>query len=244
MNIIICDSSREDQQSCTTELDVLARKYGIHLQVSAFESGEQMLFHIESGMIQLPDIIYMDIALPGMDGISVARYLREHGCTSEIIFYTESKTDFSSAFDVKATNYIIKNETPPQRFEEVFFIAMNAAREKNTEYIFCAGAGECRYIPVQSILYFQVTDRIVTVYYGNESFSFYSTMGKIVNYLQDYGFVQINKHCLVVIDRIQNISNTEVLMINGAQLPVDSSYYNMLKDAVIAHSARFSQYPN
>ena len=60
-----------------------------------------------------PDLIILDILLPKMDGIKVAKSLREKGISSQIIFLTNFKDEehISSALEVvRETDYIIKSD--------------------------------------------------------------------------------------------------------------------------------------
>ena len=55
--------------------------------------------------------------------------------------------------------------------------ALNKAVEKEQEFILLKGIGEYRNIPIQSIYYFEVFQRIITVHYdNNEQFEFYSSI--------------------------------------------------------------------
>ena len=60
-----------------------------------------------------PDLILLDILLPKMDGITMAKKLKEKGVNSQIIFLTNLKDEehISEAVEiVKETDYIIKSD--------------------------------------------------------------------------------------------------------------------------------------
>ncbi len=79
-------------------------------------SGERALAIAERA---LPDLILLDIVLPGMDGMEVCRRLQAHPATSSIpVIFTSARTeieDIVAAFDIGAADYIAK----PLRLAEV-----------------------------------------------------------------------------------------------------------------------------
>lgn len=226
-----------ERQRCCRKIEQLAEVHDIEVELELYGKGEELLFHLDDAK-NYADIIYLDMSMTGMEGVSVAHRLRERGCTSELIFFTISREYYSAAFDVGALHYVVKGETPEYKFEEIFLRAVRAAEEKQREYIMCSGAGEYRNIEIRSIRYFQVVKRIVTVFYGKkEEFSFYSTFGKIENRLSDYGFVRIHRSYLVSTEWIRTISYQEIVLSSGERLPVGRTYYGSLKDAMDKYSS-------
>ena len=80
--------------------------------VSFAEDGENGLEMAEK---EKPDLILLDILMPKMDGIEVAKGLKEKGIKLKIIFLTNLKDieHMSQAVEItKETDYIVKTETP------------------------------------------------------------------------------------------------------------------------------------
>ncbi|MDH3787697.1 MAG: LytTR family DNA-binding domain-containing protein [Xanthomonadales bacterium] len=55
-----------------------------------------------------PDMLLLDISMPGMDGMSLARVLREGGAAPAIIFCTAYQDQALNAFEVEAVDYLVK----------------------------------------------------------------------------------------------------------------------------------------
>jgi two-component system response regulator AlgR len=55
-----------------------------------------------------PDLVLLDIAMPGMDGIDVARALSESSVNPAIVFVTAFDNFAVAAFDVAAIDYLMK----------------------------------------------------------------------------------------------------------------------------------------
>jgi len=84
----------------------------VGFSVSFAEDGENGLEMAEK---EKPDLILLDILMPKMDGIEVAKGLKEKGIKLKIIFLTNLKDieHMSQAVEItKETDYIVKTETP------------------------------------------------------------------------------------------------------------------------------------
>ena len=87
MNIFICDDSAEQVSLCKKTLLSLASQHGVHASIKTFPSGEALLFEAEDSYATL-DLIYLDIRMPGLNGIETAKRLREIGYLGDIVFFT------------------------------------------------------------------------------------------------------------------------------------------------------------
>ena len=180
-------------------------------------------------MDNTPDIIYLDIVMPEMLGTEVAAKIRSLGLMCEIIFLTSTAKYVFSAFDVDATNYIVKNEMDDNKFEQIFIKTVAKVKKKQQEIITFSRAGEVRAIPVSEIHYFEVRNYIVTVYYTDDSFEFYSTLGKIEDTLLNRGFIRVHKSFLVSKLYIRKVSRQTIILADGKTIPVGRSYWNAVK---------------
>ncbi|HEV2816455.1 MAG TPA: LytTR family DNA-binding domain-containing protein [Allosphingosinicella sp.] len=87
---------------------LLARLEGVSL-VGTANDGEGALRIAEA---VAPDLVLLDIAMPGMDGIDVARALSESGVDPAVVFVTAFDNFAVAAFDVAAIDYLMKPVDP------------------------------------------------------------------------------------------------------------------------------------
>lgn len=224
MNIFICDDSAEQTSLCKKTLAHLAKRHNIHASIKTFPSGEALLFEAEDSYAAL-DLIYLDICRPGLDGLSIAKHLREIGYLGDIVFFTFTPDYAIDGYDVSALHYVVKDQTTADKFEEIFLRACERKNRRESEVLVLTCAGESRCVPVEEIRYFEIQQRIVTVYYGNDSFEFYSTMMRLEEQLFDKGFVRTHKSFLVGKRYIHSIDSAHVLLDTGESLPVGKRYY-------------------
>lgn len=111
----------DDEPLATERLQLLlARLGGIDL-VGTASDGESACRMAEA---LCPDLLLLDIAMPGMDGIDVARELGRSAARPAVVFVTAFDQFAVSAFDVEAVDYLVK-PVDPQRLER----ALDRARE-------------------------------------------------------------------------------------------------------------------
>ncbi len=111
----------DDEPLATERLQLLlARIGGIDL-VGTASDGESACRMAEA---LHPDLLLLDIAMPGMDGIDVARELGRSGARPAVIFVTAFDQFAVSAFEVEAVDYLVK-PVDPKRLER----ALERARD-------------------------------------------------------------------------------------------------------------------
>ena len=99
----------DDEPLAVERLQILcARLHGLSLVGTATE-GAAALRLIEA---LAPDLLLLDIQMPGMDGIALARALAGHAKRPAVIFVTAFADFAVAAFDVAAAAYLLKPVAP------------------------------------------------------------------------------------------------------------------------------------
>ena len=109
MQIAICD----DEKSIGLILEEKIKKLLPDAVIEKYLSGDEL---IASGCE--PDILFLDIQMPGMDGMETARILRQKNEKMVLIFVTAVEEYVFQAFDVAAFHYLVKPFSD-EKFEEV-----------------------------------------------------------------------------------------------------------------------------
>src|SRR5256885_11109012 len=87
---------------------LLARAEGAQL-VGTASDGESAINLTEA---LSPDLLLLDIAMPGLDGIGVARALTEQNPSPAVVFVTAFDQFAVAAFEVEAVDYLMKTVDP------------------------------------------------------------------------------------------------------------------------------------
>lgn len=119
-DIIIVEDNQVFRDSLQSVISKAIGKTCNHI----FSSGEDALMEMER-MELVPDIILLDIGLPGKDGISLIPYLRKLSPSSKIIILTvyDDDENIFNAICAGATGYLLKDQSPEDiinSIDEVF----------------------------------------------------------------------------------------------------------------------------
>ncbi len=223
MKIAICDDEMQDLSEYRKRIAGILEKNKIVAKIELFQSAKELMFAMEDEAEEI-DVLFLDINMPEMSGVEVAHWIREKKLTCEIIFLTVSREHMLSAFDVGALHYVVKGLMDGAKLEEICLKAVEKVSTRNKEVITVSCAGESRRIPIEDILYFEVQNYIIIVYYGDTKFEFYSTLGKIENQLLSRGFVRTHRSYLVNLQQVRAVMRQELELTNGEKVPVGRKY--------------------
>lgn len=215
MYIAICD----DEAATREMLAEKVRKYDIHTQIQFYETGEILLLQKSE-----PDILFLDIQMPGRNGMEIAKKLREKWKRVILIFVTAIEEYVFEAFDVGAFHYLIKPLTD-ERFEEVFAKAIkqlqdSRQQEKTSQeekYMMIDTKGSHMKISVEKIVYAEVFNRKVMLHTVDSCIEYYGKLSDLEKSLGE-DFFRTHRAYLVHFKYVVKYTATSVSLKNGTAL--------------------------
>ncbi len=121
LRVIVVD----DEPLAVERVQMLAARINDVVVVGTASSGEAALRLTEA---LRPDVVLLDIAMPGMDGIDVARSLGALLSPPKVVFVTAFESFAVAAFDVEAVDYLMK-PVDPARLERAIERVRNSSSE-------------------------------------------------------------------------------------------------------------------
>jgi two-component system response regulator AlgR len=176
-------------------------------------AGIEIVAEAENGLTALqacaefrPDLVLLDIAMPGVDGLEAARHLTAFEPRPAVVFCTAYDEHALSAFDAAAIDYLMK----PVRAERLAaalerartFIAGRetqapAAPGKHPRTHLCARLrGSLRLIPIEDVHYLQAEEKYVVVHHARGEDLIEESLKSLEEEFGDR-FVRIHRNCLV-----------------------------------------------
>lgn len=167
------------------------------------------------------DVLFLDIMMPDMDGISLAREIREINEDVIIVFITSKIEFMQTGYEVKAFRYLLKEQLPKGIKSVWNDIEIELAAKKDDFFTYEFERRTFRY-SCREILYFESGLRRVTLHTKNEAKIFYGKLDDIESNFSS--FVRIHKSFLVNRRHIRSISAGTVILSNGEVLPVSRKH--------------------
>lgn len=240
--IFLCDDDSATAYKYARLISELAEKNHIEAAVSVFNSGENLLFSLLDSP-DSADIIYLDILMENVNGMDAAKTLREHGCKAEIVFLTTSREFVYDAFDLAPVQYLLKDSTTAEKFEQVFLKAASLAAKKTGDLFLFEAGGVSRMIPIRDISYFEIWKRIVAAHdCGGGSLEFYQSLANLQEKLKDKDFVRIHRSYLVNLSYIARFENRRLFLKTGESLPIGGTYAKSVRQSFSEYAVRTREF--
>lgn len=223
MQIAICD----DEKPILQILEEKVRKLLPEAVIKKYLSGDELV-----ASRCKPDILFLDIQMPGMDGMEVARLMRQNNKDMILIFVTAVEEYVFQAFDVGAFHYLVKPFSD-EKFMEVVKRAVekldeHLADEMDEKYMMIQSAGSHIKVYLKDIVYAEVYNRKVIIHTRNDDIEYY---GKLQDLSDKAGsdFFRTHRAYLVHFKYVERYDNNYVTMENGTALVAKKNYSEFVK---------------
>jgi DNA-binding LytR/AlgR family response regulator len=172
-----------------------------------------------------PDLCFLDIVMPVMDGIELAENLRKGGFSGEIVFLTSSNDYAKESYRVKAFDYLGKPPTP-KSVRDVLAALEETRKNADRKGLPVKTQGGATFVLFRDISHAEVIDHIVHIRLCNgDVIKAYTTFAEFTGeLLSDSRFVQCHRSFIVNVSDIKTVSSRDVLMKGGARVPVSKGY--------------------
>lgn len=239
LNVLIVD----DEKPARDEMTFLLQKVPEITIVDRASSGEQAISMIKK---LKPDLIFLDVEMPEINGFQVAERIQEMGPSPGIIFITAYDKYALQAFEIRAVDYILKpiELDRLQRSIEKFrkqsqtnqihnYSAINKMmmrlnnKEKAPQYLSIIQGDSYKPIPMNKIILIEAHGRTVNVVTEEGKFNYTRSIGEMESLLNREYFFRCHRSSIVNLDYIQKIdlwfNNTFQLVMKNCDSKVSVS---------------------
>ena len=199
MNVLIVD----DEQLARQRLRHMLSEIGGHVVVGEADNGERALRQAQHSN---PDLVLMDIRMPGMDGLEAASYINRLEHPPAIIFTTAYSEHALKAFDAHAVGYLlkpIKQEhlleaiQSAKRLNRVQINNLRSEEEGGARSKICVKIrGTLELVPVNEIIYFKADQKYVTLRTTDHEYLIEESLKTLETEFQKQ-FTRIHRNALV-----------------------------------------------
>jgi DNA-binding LytR/AlgR family response regulator len=217
----------DDNKVARLMLVEMLRKIGGIEIIGEFESAPEARKFLQQ---ITPDILFLDVEMPGMSGIELLKVLPIRPLT----ILVTAKTGYAiEAFELNVVDYLVK----PFSLSRIM-LAVERAREllgRNNvlvndveqDHIFIRDNKVIRKIQLSDILWMEAKGDYVKIITSHSNFIIHSTLKNLEDKLPVNDFVRIHRSYIIPVSRIDYIEDG-VAFIQGTPLPVTETYKNDL----------------
>lgn len=171
-----------------------------------------------------PDVVFLDIQMPGLNGLALAEQLGQDGKAPHIVFVTAYNDYAVQAFELSALDYLLKPvsqerlartvaklkaalaaKTPPVAADALRSLLQQlnlpapapAPASAPLQWIRAAHGDQTRLIAIDEVIYFQSNDKYTSVFLQDEECLIRTPLSKLREQLDDAKFWQIHRSVIV-----------------------------------------------
>lgn len=205
----------DDERLARNELRRLLEPYA-HIEiVGEASNGDEALEKIEA---LKPDLIFLDIQMPGKNGFELLAELKSH--VPDVIFTTAYDEYALKAFEYNATDYLLK-PIDPQRLEATIKRLENETAAENSEesthsltppkilgindHVFVKDGNKCWFIHLKDVRLFESIGNYVRIHFDNQKPLILRSLNALEERLDPYIFFRANRKHIINLKMIESI---------------------------------------
>lgn len=218
IKVAVCDDEENVTEVISSTVKTAFGKRDVSADVETFVSASALLRRMNDLVF---DLLFLDIDMPGMDGIAFGEKLRSGNDKTDIIYVSNREDRVFEALKVRPFGFVRKSKF------------LSDVADVITRYLLSVPAREGHTVTVQSksgivnvradeIIYFEGSGKFQLMHVdGREHpLAVYRPMEKLESELEPFGFIRIHKGMLVNYRFISRILVGEVELADGEKLPL------------------------
>jgi len=192
IKITICDDSAED----IAQLSAALYAYDPLFEITSFISGKTLVDEFLEAN-HAADLLFLDIYMPGINGIETAQKIRTRHKEVKIIFLSSSKDHYPQAYEVFAFNYIVK-PFDRERLYAVLDRALDELRRESDYKIRIEFKGTVHNVDCRDIQYIESQNRVLLFHLADGNvLHCYGKLEEILKGLPEQSFVRCHQSFII-----------------------------------------------
>ena len=228
--VAIVDDSTTDAEFVQHILNSWADLRQANIQAEVFPSAEAFLFRYaeDKGW----DILLLDIEMGNMDGVALAKKIRQDNESVQMVFVTGFADYISEGYEVAALHYLMK----PVKQDKLFAVLDRAiaVMQKTERVILLPVGGEMLRLPISQVQYVEAFSHTIAIITGTDTIQVKMPISEVEKLLGEE-FIRCHRSYLVGLKHIARLSKTEVILDSGKTLPLSRGAAPLVHKAFISY---------
>ncbi len=221
--ILICDDGNEALNLTAEIIMEFYQEIGGEYTLLRFSSPSEVIAFVQSG--NAVDVAFLDIMMPGMNGIDLAFRLREIGFGGYLIFLTSFNDFAAQSYSVKAFSYLLKPVEKEAVWEQLDIIEKTLLMGDNRGFSLTRRSG-MRFVLFSELMYVEVVNHSLSFHLTDgENINIYATLREFSEMLlAEPQMVKPQKSFIVNLDHVNSCENRALFMRDGTRVSVPKDF--------------------
>ena len=236
----------DDEQPALEDLAYLLRQHPRIGTVVTASDATEALRRLRDGAFAA---VFLDIRMPGLDGLELARVLSRFARPPDIVFVTAFEQHAVEAFELQAVDYLLKPVRPERLSDAIRRLGTPARRvgdeegeEEELERIPVDTGGRTRMVERDSIRFVEASGDYVRLHSDDGAFLVRMPISALEEAWRDAGFVRVHRRYLIAIRHVTELRTRPGggydLVVAGEELPVSRRHARELRDRLSRGAGR------
>lgn len=216
-------------------IDVLAKHLGQYqkdkhtdFSIRTFSSALEMISEYEPDY----DILFLDIEMPYMNGLELAKSIRKSDPYAIIVFVTNMPQYAVKGYEVNAFDYMVK-PIDYSAFEVKMDVIMQAVKKDREANIKIPWEDSVRNLSSDDVLYIEVRDHWLYFQTTDEEYQMLGSLKEMEDLLKDHHFVRCSKSYLINLQHVTRMKSDNVSIQGGYELKISRAKRKAVQFAFI-----------
>lgn len=224
----IVDDDRDAINCISAYLKRFSEETGCEITGTAF--GDAIGFLEQSHLF---DLVFLDIEMPFLNGMSAAEKLRETNDGIALIFVTNTAKYAVKGYSVDAVDYLLKPVSYP-RFSALMKKTVRMLGSNADSDITLRTTGGMRRVPLSSVIYVEIREHLLVWHTENGNAETWGTLKEAEKTLPIERFARCNHSCIVGLRHVESACGSETVLSDGSRLAISRSKKKSFMDSLRA----------
>ena len=216
MKIAICDDDKNELFHILSLLADYQIQKNTDFSYKPFESSMELATNATN---ERYDIYLLDVVMPGLNGMELAKEIRSYDKAADIIFLTTSREFAVESYTVKASNYLIKPIQKDQLFDALDDIMKTRIEDQGSFLVLKSSVGVHK-VRISEIVY-ALNRKVIYYLKNNEQIVCVDKFSSVCDFLlQHQEFLLAHRSFLVNMNFIGSINATDMYLQDGKHIPL------------------------
>lgn len=221
IHIAICDDNEESVLGIETVTDKFFKTHCVDCEIQIYQSSENLLYDLQDGISY--DLLLLDIEMPEVDGMDLAKVIFEKLSAAKIIFITSHLEYAITAYEFSVFRYIPKTvirEKLSPALEDYYKLY----RLERNEFYTVEIKNHVEQLPYREILYI-LKDGKYTVFHmtGGKKQSVRKTLAQVFEEISREYFYFADRGCIVNLANVVGMDEMSILFPDNQRITISKT---------------------